>query len=83
MDGQKLFLAKGCVVCHVHNRAIAQSERYGVEFGPNLTDFSADPGYLKRFLADPAATKPGVEMPNLGLSQAEIDALVEFINESG
>ncbi len=70
--GRHLFVAKGCVSCHLH----------GV--GPDLTGkhFAAD--FLTRFLADPAAVIPprpgGATMPNLELRPLEISALVAFIN---
>lgn len=79
--GQQLFLAKGCVVCHTNDRAIAVSAQYGVDFGPNLTRYSNDPDYLRKFLADPQAVKKTTNMPDLGLSEAEIEALVSFIND--
>jgi cytochrome c oxidase subunit 2 len=48
---------------------------------PNLTTVKADPEYLRRWLANPSALKPNTEMPNLGLSETEIDALVAFLTE--
>lgn len=80
--GQQLFLAKGCVVCHVNSRALKGAEEYSVNVGPNLTNYHADPAFLRRFLAAPAAVRSSSLMPDLGLSAAEIDALVTFINSS-
>jgi cytochrome c2 len=80
--GQQLFLAKGCVVCHVNARALDTPEEYSVSIGPNLSAYHNDPAYLHKFLANPKGTIPTTIMPNLGLSPAEIDALVSFINES-
>ena len=34
---------------------------------------------LKKWLKDPPAVKPGTVMPNLNLSQSEIDSLVAFL----
>ncbi len=78
--GQALFLAKGCIICHQH-AAIGEARKDFAEFsvGPNLTNISAEPAFLKRWLKDPSAVKPGTEMPTLGLSDDEIDALVTFL----
>lgn len=81
-QGQWLFIAKGCVVCHTHD-AVADVKKvigFSNEDAPNLTNFTADPDYLARWLADPAALKPGTYMPNLNLSDDEIGALILFIN---
>lgn len=79
--GRQVFLAKGCVVCHINAQAVKGSETYSINYGPDLTTYRNDPAYLKKFLADPAQVKPTTDMPNLGLSTAEIDALVVFLNE--
>ena len=81
--GQALFLAKGCVVCH-HHEAVreARKELDGFSIGPNLTNLQVDPDYLRRWLKDPAALKPGTEMPTLCLSGDEIEALVAFLTRS-
>jgi cytochrome c2 len=78
--GQQLFLAKGCVVCHINDRAIKGSEQYSVSMGPNLSAYQNDPDYLHTFLKDPRSAKTTTDMPNLELKREEIDALVEFIN---
>lgn len=81
--GRDLFLAKGCVVCHVNERAIKESEQYSVSMGPDLSAYRNDPTYLHQWLKDPKSLKPTTEMPNLELKAEEIDALVEFINATG
>lgn len=79
--GQQLFLAKGCVVCHVNTRAIANAETYSVNVGPNLSAYHNDPEYLRQFLAHPKGPKTTIQMPDLGLSTSEIDALIRFLND--
>ena len=78
--GRHLFVAKGCVGCHMRNEAeVGQGE----SFGPTLTGKRYPADFLGRFLADPAAnaTHSGTfRMPNLGLKQAEIASLVAFLN---
>jgi mono/diheme cytochrome c family protein len=78
--GQRLFVAKGCVTCHVHG-AIEGYRSLAV--GPTLTANRYQPDYLAKLLADPSmARTPGRQwtMPNLALRGAEIVALVAFIN---
>lgn len=83
--GQALFLAKGCVMCHAHT-AVAEARRKtigdfnSITSGPDLSKFSATPEYLRLWLKNPAEVKPKTEMPNLGLSAADIDALIAFLN---
>lgn len=78
--GQALFLAKGCVICHAH-AAVTEARRSFAEFsiGPNLTTLSANPDFLRQWLKDPSAVKPGTAMPTLGLSDSEIEALIAFL----
>jgi hypothetical protein len=78
--GRRLFVALGCVTCHVHRAAGVVGEVS--TFGPDLTDRRFPPDYLARFLADPSI-KPaanGRRMPSLGLRAKEIAPLVAFLN---
>ena len=72
--GARLFLAKGCVTCHVGSEPV----------GPDLSGKRFDPDFLRRFLADPsilpAAPGTTLGMPNLNLKPAEIAALVAYLN---
>jgi cytochrome c2 len=81
--GQQLFLAKGCVTCHVHRDVPAESAKYG----PDLTGRRFPAEHLTQFLADPAKTLRArgstKMMPNLELKPREIAALVAFINQDG
>ena len=79
--GQSLFLAKGCITCHAQQEIQRDKDRMiFVDTGPNLSNFSADPEYLRRWLMNPASIKPTTEMPALQLSDSEIDALTAFLN---
>jgi cytochrome c oxidase subunit 2 len=84
-QGQQLFLTKGCVGCHAVV-AVGAPEMTG----PNLagigdrTHIAA--GWLPntnenlaRWLRNPQAIKVGVLMPNLGLTDDEITALVAYL----
>lgn len=81
-QGAALFVAKGCIVCHV-NTDTAQSESTSHSIGPDLTHYSNDPAFLSRWLDKPAAVRPATTMPDLGLSADEIDALITFLNGEG
>ena len=78
--GARLFVAKGCVGCHVHGVVDRPTL---VKVGPELTQRRYATPYLTKILGDPASmpvTRPGLRMPNLGLRDDEIRALVAFIN---
>jgi len=78
--GRRLFVAKGCITCHIHGDVAATTL---VEVGPELTYKRYQAEYLSRLLADPSiAAKPGApsRMPNLELKTAEIASLVAFVN---
>jgi len=81
--GERLFVAKGCIGCHINREVEAENL---VDVGPDLTGKRFPETYLKRFLADPQATLGRTadpergDMPNLGLTTSEIDALTAFIN---
>jgi mono/diheme cytochrome c family protein len=79
--GRRLFVAKGCVTCHVHPDVPASGV---VNVGPDLTGRRFTTDYLTRFLADPdiAMTRGagGFAMPNLNLAPREITALAAFLN---
>jgi mono/diheme cytochrome c family protein len=80
--GRRLFVAKGCVTCHVHDAVIEQGGFAG-EIGPNLTERRFPAEYLAQFLANPSMVAPrrgSMGMPNLDLKQPEIVALTAFIN---
>ncbi len=86
-DGETIFQTK-CIACHT----IGQ----GKLVGPDLKDVTAqrDAQWLKSFIADPnklfAANDPialqllsesnNVKMPALGLTDAEVDALVAYLD---
>ncbi len=77
--GEQLFRNKGCYGCHA---------TYGASC-PSLKDFAEKPliarkvpntlENLKKWLRNPASIKAGTRMPNLGLSDEEIDLLIEYI----
>ncbi|MFZ5920439.1 MAG: c-type cytochrome [Chloroflexota bacterium] len=79
--GQQLFVAKGCITCHVNRKVPNSSGYFTVGMGaPDLTTFSASAEVLRIRLKDPAQANSATQMPNLGLDEAEIEALIAFIN---
>lgn len=79
--GRQLFQAKGCASCHQHGAVAGSGQFSGGPGGtaPVLTAYPADPAYLRAWLHNPQALKPTTTMPNLGLSDAEITALIAFL----
>ena len=79
--GRQLFLAKGCITCHYNDRAADRNEYWTIEMGaPDHSNYFAHPEILFIRLKDPAAAKSDSKMPNLGLKETEIEALIAFIN---
>jgi cytochrome c2 len=84
-EGRALFRAKGCTTCHRHDAVlqVPSDSMAGAILGdigaPNLTDYQPDPDFLRTWLKDPAAVRPGTWMPNLELKEWEIEALIAFL----
>lgn len=85
-EGEKLFLAKGCIACHALNAYDAPKGMVG----PNLANVGARSyiaaGTLKntdenlaRWIRDPQGIKKGVLMPSLGLTAEEARVLVQYL----
>jgi cytochrome c2 len=83
LNGQALFVAKGCIVCHAQASVNSIRSEMGLAdfgVGPDLTGRTFSRSFLTSWLKDPQAIKPETMMPNLGLSEDEIKALTDFIN---
>lgn len=78
--GRRMFAAKGCVTCHVHNDVGISGDLR--DFGPDLTAKRFSSAYLAKFLEDPSIKPPsnGKQMPNPGLREKDIAPLIAFIN---
>ena len=85
-DGAQVFLQKGCTSCHTIQGVLAAQGKVG----PNLTHFASRGTFagslfanntqdLHAWLKDPPKAKPGSIMPNLGLNDQEIDALIAYL----
>ncbi|MDP3939428.1 MAG: c-type cytochrome [Deltaproteobacteria bacterium] len=70
-------VSRSCVSCHT----IGQS---GSTVGPNLNQVgnrrSSD--WLRKWLRNPSAVKPGTAMPNFGLTEQEIESLVTDLSRA-
>ena len=81
--GQRLFVAKGCIDCHVNHGVSGVKNVGGI--GPDLTGRRFPETYLTQVLTDPArmfsrdAEKEGWGMPKLELKKSEIAALAAFM----
>jgi len=90
-EGAELFangadnIDQACSSCHS-----VDATQPAPASGPNLDGFAGRDTFagailerndenLSRWLADPAAVKPGAKMPDLGLTQEQIDALVTYL----
>jgi cytochrome c2 len=77
--GKALFSAKGCVTCH-HHAGVPGSGFASSGDIPDLTSYRWNADYLRGWLKNPSAIKPGTYMPNLGLKNDEIEALIAFLS---
>jgi cytochrome c oxidase subunit 2 len=85
IHGREVFLNRACVLCH----SIRGTSAAGT-VAPDLTHFGSrstlaagslpnNPTNLERWLKDPQAVKPGNHMPNLPLENAELQALITYL----
>jgi cytochrome c oxidase subunit 2 len=84
-QGEQIFLQSACVGCHTIEGTKAQGK-----VGPNLThiasracfagcSFENNTANLTAWLLNPQEMKPGNHMPDLGLTSATVDKLVQFL----
>ena len=84
-DAERVFLANICVSCHTIRGTSAAGTA-----GPDLTHVGAratigagvlpnDVASMRSWLADPQRYKPGVLMPSVPVSNADLDALAAYL----
>lgn len=78
-DGATLFVAKGCVLCHPHSAFDRETMDIFWDDAPNLSNYQGTAEFLRLWLKDPRAVRSDAEMPNLGLKETEIEALITFL----
>jgi cytochrome c oxidase subunit 2 len=84
--GKALFTTLACAGCHTIDGLTKGT------VGPNLTHeatkktpiagvagLDVNEANLRKWIANPPAVKPGTLMPNLGLDQPTVDAIVQFL----
>jgi len=83
--GQALFVAKGCVTCHVKADDPAMADRATVRVGPELTGRRFEVDWLTTKITDPSINRVRVSqyniMPTLELNPQEVAALVAYVNQ--
>ena len=83
--GQQIFFSSTCVMCHAINGTPA-----GSNIGPNLTHVGSRQmiaaatlvntrDHLAQWIKDPQTFKPGNRMPQHNFSDADLQALVEYL----
>jgi cytochrome c oxidase subunit 2 len=84
--GRELFFSLACVGCHTIKNTPA-----GGKVGPELTHLMSKKSIaggalspvneenLKKWIKNPPAVKPGTQMPNLGLSDQQVNDIVLFL----
>ena len=80
LTGKQLFRTKGCYGCHGTNGASCPSL---VNFSEKFLIARKVPNTienLRKWLKNPSSVKYGTRMPNLGLSDQEIEALIVYIH---
>src|SRR5262245_53146810 len=84
-DGRKVFFASSCVNCHAIRGTSAQGK-----FGPDLTHLMSretlaagaapnTPDDLRLWIRDPQKIKVGCLMPNMQLTDKEVDQVVAYL----
>jgi cytochrome c oxidase subunit 2 len=85
ISGRRVFETTACINCHTVRGTVANGR-----FGPDLTHLMSratiasgaaenTPQNLRVWLREPDAIKPGSLMPAMKLSDAELDALVQYM----
>jgi cytochrome c oxidase subunit 2 len=83
--GKRTFMSSQCASCHQIRGTPAQAL-----VGPDLTHLESrstlaagqipnDPTHLAAWVSNPQGIKPGTRMPNLGLSQTQLRAIVAYL----
>ena len=84
-EGRKVFFANSCVNCHTVRGTSAQGK-----FGPDLTHLMSrqtlaagaapnTPASLRAWVRDPQAVKAGCLMPNMQMTDEEVDRVVAYL----
>ena len=83
--GERLFMGSQCASCHRIAGTSAQAD-----VGPDLSHLASrmtlaaltipnDRAHLAAWIRNPQAIKPGVRMPDLGLTSAQVSSIVDYL----
>ncbi len=86
-EGAQVFIQNACIACHTIDGTVAM----GTD-GPNLTHLASrqtiasgsipnTPENLRKWIADPSAMRPGTLMPDMHLSQHDLDAVTAYLTQ--
>lgn len=77
-EGERLFGEKGCAACHSAGGRVVSP---GLPLAPDLAHARArlSRDHLAAWIRDPSAVHPAATMPDLGLTEAEVLALRDFL----
>ena len=84
-EGRDIFLSQSCINCHRVRGTKAQGT-----YAPDLTHLMSretlasgmvpnNRSELRRWVANPHAIKPGCLMPAFGLSESQVDLVVDYL----
>jgi cytochrome c oxidase subunit II len=84
-EGRRVFESTACINCHTVAGTVANGH-----FGPDLTHLMSrdtlasgavtnTPENLRRWIRDPSDFKPGCLMPAMGLSDAQVDSVTDYM----
>ena len=77
--GRALFVAKGCNACHANADLVDRPDNQQIKSGPELGGRRLARDYVVQKMKSPASEN----MPNLGLSDAEVTAIAAFLTNGG
>lgn len=88
--GAQIFGQKTCISCHTLNGAIINGITANARIGPDLTHVAGrqtlaagtlenTPANMAKWIKDPQIIKPGSLMPDLQLTDDEVNALVDYM----
>ena len=66
-------------MCHPHSAFNRETMDIFWGDAPNLSNYQGTAEFLRTWLKDPRAIRTDAEMPNLGLKETEIEALITFL----
>jgi cytochrome c2 len=76
-DGEKVFETNKCITCHTLNGKSGKMAKTGGPLDGVGSKRTAD--WMKKYLKDPASVVKDAQMPQMELSESDINALVAYM----